>query len=275
FIDTPVKRYSSGMRVRLAFSVAAHLDPEILLVDEVLAVGDVAFQKKCLGKMDSVAKGGRTVVFVSHNMSMVQSLCQRGVLMQDGSVVFDGAVEDTIGEYMKSAKVTAEASLEARTDREGGEEFRFSSVEFLDPTTASKLDVIVSGQPVLIKIGYTVSSQSNFDQFKAIITFYNAAGSYMFACSNEFVGKKVNIEDSGGATYCYVPKWPLDRGEFHYELFASNGKGNRLDFIKEAGFVDVRLGDYYRKGIVKTVVKQQGMFIDFDWFDEDEVAVVQ
>src|SRR3954464_2770306 len=90
FLDTPVKRYSSGMYVRLAFAVAAHLEPEVLIVDEVLAVGDAAFQKKCLGKMGEVAKGGRTVLFVSHNMPAIQQLCTRAVVMRAGNVVFDG-----------------------------------------------------------------------------------------------------------------------------------------------------------------------------------------
>src|SRR6266542_2666806 len=103
FIDTPVKRYSNGMYVRLAFAVAAHLDPEILVVDEVLAVGDVAFQAKCLGQMDKLAKtGGRTVIFVSHNMSAVRSLCGRAVLLDVGRITMDGTAEDAILEYLSS-----------------------------------------------------------------------------------------------------------------------------------------------------------------------------
>jgi lipopolysaccharide transport system ATP-binding protein len=101
FIDTPVKHYSTGMYLRLAFAVAAHLEPEILLVDEVLAVGDLAFQKKCLGKMGEVAQQGRTVLFVSHNMSAVKELCQRGILLEFGKVVFNGESALCIAEYMK------------------------------------------------------------------------------------------------------------------------------------------------------------------------------
>jgi len=102
FLDTPVKRYSSGMYVRLAFAVAAHLDPEILIVDEVLAVGDAAFQKKCLGKMEEVSRGeGRTVLFVSHNMGMIQSLCQKGIILKEGHVDFIGSVSDALKTYSK------------------------------------------------------------------------------------------------------------------------------------------------------------------------------
>jgi lipopolysaccharide transport system ATP-binding protein len=102
FLDTPVKRYSSGMHLRLAFSVAAHLDPEILIIDEVLAVGDFAFQKKCVGKMSEVARQHRTVLFVSHNLSAVQSLCSRGIVIESGQVVMDASVAAATEYYVKS-----------------------------------------------------------------------------------------------------------------------------------------------------------------------------
>ena len=100
FIDTPVKHYSSGMYMRLAFSVAAHLEPDVLVIDEVLAVGDAEFQKKCMGKMSDVARSGRTVLFVSHNMAAVRSLCERGILLEEGRVVHDGSVEGTVRAYL-------------------------------------------------------------------------------------------------------------------------------------------------------------------------------
>jgi len=107
FLDTPVKRYSSGMRVRLAFAVAAHLEPEILVVDEVLAVGDAAFQKKCLSKMKDVSQSGRTVLFVSHNMAAVSRLCERGILLEQGAVVKDGPIHDVVSAYMTSGTGTS------------------------------------------------------------------------------------------------------------------------------------------------------------------------
>ena len=106
YIDTPVKRYSSGMYVRLAFAVAAHLESEILIVDEVLAVGDAEFQKKCLGKMNEVSKGeGRTVLFVSHNMAAVKSLCNKGIVLERGRLTFDGTAEESVGYYLKGGTV--------------------------------------------------------------------------------------------------------------------------------------------------------------------------
>ena len=118
FIDTPVKRYSSGMYVRLAFAIAAHLEPEILLVDEVLAVGDISFQKKCLGKMEDVAKGGRTVLFVSHNMQAVGKLCNRGILLDNGKITYMGDISETINHYTKSTLPSEEAELSFPPDPE-------------------------------------------------------------------------------------------------------------------------------------------------------------
>jgi lipopolysaccharide transport system ATP-binding protein len=112
FLDTPVKRYSSGMQVRLAFAVAAHLEPEILLVDEVLAVGDAEFQQKCLGKMRDVTRDGRTIVFVSHNLAAVRSLCPRALVLEQGRLVFDGSTEDAVHRYLAHAGESAGAILE-------------------------------------------------------------------------------------------------------------------------------------------------------------------
>jgi lipopolysaccharide transport system ATP-binding protein len=119
FLDTPVKHYSSGKYVRLAISVAAHLEPEILLVDEVLAVGDMAFQRKCLGKMDDVAQAGRTVLFVSHNMGVLQQLCERGIFLQQGTVHTDGTITEAVDAYLQSLEQAKSQDLSKRTDRKG------------------------------------------------------------------------------------------------------------------------------------------------------------
>jgi lipopolysaccharide transport system ATP-binding protein len=133
FLDTPVKRYSSGMYVRLAFAVAAHLEPDILLVDEVLAVGDAEFQKKCLGKMQSVVKQGRTVLFVSHNMAAVKSLCGRAILLDSGRAVAEGPVDEVIERYLDVAKGPLPGGvIEANAARSGTGEARFRHVEVLD-----------------------------------------------------------------------------------------------------------------------------------------------
>ncbi len=133
FLDTPVKRYSSGMYVRLAFAVAAHLEPEILIIDEVLAVGDASFQKKCLGKMGEVAKGGRTVLFVSHNMATISALCSRAVMLREGRVVSDGPVEKVVQHYLADMSERAKIPAAERSDRGGTGEVITTGIEMLGP----------------------------------------------------------------------------------------------------------------------------------------------
>jgi len=133
YIDTPVKRYSSGMRVRLAFAVAAHLEPDILVVDEVLAVGDAEFQKKAIGKMQDISNSdGRTVLFVSHNMSAVKNLCTKGLVLENGQTSYTGASEDTVNYYLNQQTTLNTDNLLERIDRKGTGEIRFSKVELLN-----------------------------------------------------------------------------------------------------------------------------------------------
>jgi homopolymeric O-antigen transport system ATP-binding protein len=147
FIDTPVKHYSSGMYVRLAFSVAAYLDPEILLVDEVLAVGDVAFQRKCLGKMDDVAHQGRTVLFVSHNMGLMQSLCSRGIYLEDGKIAFDGPISEAVDAYLNSIEQRESQDLATRVDRRGLGNIKLIGLEVSSGPNGSS-GIVRTGGPV-------------------------------------------------------------------------------------------------------------------------------
>jgi lipopolysaccharide transport system ATP-binding protein len=132
FIDTPVKHYSSGMYVRLAFSVAAHLEPEILIIDEVLAVGDVDFQKKCIGKMGSIAENGRTIIFVSHNMAAIQNLCSRAIFLNKGKIEYDGDPSDCIDYYINKNKNRVHPSLSQIQERKGAGEFIFNKHLFFN-----------------------------------------------------------------------------------------------------------------------------------------------
>jgi lipopolysaccharide transport system ATP-binding protein len=154
FIDTPVKRYSSGMKVRLAFSVAAHLEPEILIVDEVLAVGDAEFQRKCLGKMGQVAKEGRTVLLVSHNMGAIAQLCGQAILLEDGQVKLTGSPSDVVRSYLKSGQVTGSTWRNSSTEL-GGVEVQVKSVRILSedsvPTRVVEFD-----RQFMIEISYEI-----------------------------------------------------------------------------------------------------------------------
>lgn len=157
FIDTPVKRYSSGMYVRLAFSVAAHLEPDILVIDEVLAVGDVGFQRKCTGTMKDVAQGNRTVLFVTHNLQLVRSLCTRAILIDQGSIVQDGPVENVLSTYVKGAQSNQQFSNQNLGDRlrRASGDARFEEIKCEDSAGKEKW-TFPCGQTVRFKLSYKV-----------------------------------------------------------------------------------------------------------------------
>jgi homopolymeric O-antigen transport system ATP-binding protein len=157
FIDTPVKRYSSGMYMRLAFAVAAHLEPEILLVDEVLAVGDAAFQKKCLGKMDNVSKGGRTVLFVSHNMQAVQSLCKMAVRLHDGRTVASGDPVTVVSGYLASASGMSSEIVWNERSGPGNDEIRLQYIRIADETGSSQ-ESFSSSKDISVEIGFIANA---------------------------------------------------------------------------------------------------------------------
>ncbi len=195
FLETPVKHYSSGMYVRLAFAVAAHLNPEILVVDEVLAVGDMAFQKKCLGKMNEVSRGGRTVLFVSHNMAAVENLCQRGIVLEKGSVAFDGATKDAIQHYLNSGSGNRELSGHVVEIQDG--ENRKSPVGPL----LKKVELFTDGETPLeegLPIGSQLKLKIHFelprptDSFNIGIGFNNIFGQRVFTAHSCFEPDRVH-----------------------------------------------------------------------------------
>ncbi len=177
FLGTPVKRYSSGMRVRLAFAVAAHLEPEILVVDEVLAVGDAAFQKKCLNKMKDVSQSGRTVLFVSHNMAAVSRLCERGILLENGAVVKDGPIHDVVSAYMTSGTGTSAEREWSDNSAPTGNVVRLNAVRIINNTN-EVTDVIDIRNEVglqmefdVLKSGYTMIPHFYIHNDEGIVAF--------------------------------------------------------------------------------------------------------
>jgi len=182
FLDTPVKRYSSGMYVRLAFAVAAHLRPEILVVDEVLAVGDAAFQKKCLGKMQDVASGGRTVLFVSHNMAAITRLCTRAILLKDGKIVVDGTVDSVVGEYIRggAGDSPVEVDYEANGRMPSNEHARLLAARIA--SSGMRSAVVDIRQPVRVEIDYEVL-QAHWP-LHPNVHFYNEDGTCVFTAND-------------------------------------------------------------------------------------------
>ena len=172
YIDTPSKRYSSGMTVRLAFAVAAFLEPDILIVDEVLAVGDAEFQKKAIGKMKEISNSdnGRTVLFVSHNMTAVMSLCNRGILLENGEISFMGSTEDTIAKYLTDNKETLSDFTQFK-DRSGDGNITFTKILLGNPT--DKTNVFKLGEKIGFHLNFIVNNKKDNNKLRVLIGIYN------------------------------------------------------------------------------------------------------
>ena len=179
FLDTPVKRYSSGMYMRLAFSVAAHLEPEVLLVDEVLAVGDAAFQKKCLGRMEELSGKGRTVVFVSHSMPSVLRLCPRVILLDGGHVTADGNGSAVVEEYMGRGSGGAEREWPDMTQAPGDDQVRLKSIRVVDSSGKPTPEIDIR-QQVFVEVEYWNLSDDPEFRPSANIHLFDAQGTYLF-----------------------------------------------------------------------------------------------
>lgn len=246
FIDTPVKRYSSGMYVRLAFAVAAHLEPEILLVDEVLAVGDAAFQKKCLGKMGEVSKEGRTILFVSHNTAALLGLCSRGILLEKGKVVADGEIEPVVHSYLKSLRTNSANDLATLTTREGKGRVRLTKITFEDGQ-GNQLESGISGQPLVIKLDYQASEPKELPNCRISVAVYDNLGQVLFNCSSELVVSNPITLPSSGVVRCIIPRLPLSQNNYLLSLFLEVNRDIE-DWIHQAIELPVVDGDFYGTG---------------------------
>ncbi|HLC49305.1 MAG TPA: ABC transporter ATP-binding protein [Candidatus Andersenbacteria bacterium] len=250
FLELPIKRYSSGMYMRLAFSVAAHLDPEILLVDEVLAVGDIAFQKKCLGKMDSVAKGGRTVIFVSHQLEFLAQLCKRCLLVDKGEIVEDGPSREVISHYIQLVRNAAPTSLRERKDRQGEGRVRFTET-WLEDTQGNRVHRIVSGEPVKIVATYETQAGAEVTNLAVSFAVMTIHGIVVLDLGTDTSASDYfGVVPARGRVECSIPRMHLNSGEFVYNVLARSAKsGNEVeDWVKQAGTFTVEPGDYYGTG---------------------------
>jgi lipopolysaccharide transport system ATP-binding protein len=273
FLDTPVKRYSSGMYVRLAFSVAAHLEPEVLLVDEVLAVGDAAFQKKCLWKMGDVASGGRTILFVSHNMAAIQSICSKAIVLDHGQVAYSGPTQDAVKFYLSQMAQKFGANLGTRQDRKGTRDLRFTGVNFLHKEDGKKVDTLISGMPVRIELVYETEAERSLENLDVSIGFFNSFGTLLFACRSSAIGKVFQINQKKGSLYCDIHKWPLSSGLYTYNIY-SEQNGMVCDWIRDAGQIQVESGDFYGTGRIPAN-SMQSILIEYDWDKEGSHSAIQ
>lgn len=261
FIDTPVKHYSSGMGLRLGFSVAAHLEPDILVVDEVLAVGDAEFQKKCLGKMSDVAGEGRTVLFVSHNMLAVTSLCSRAIWLQDGIITADDESTIIVNRYIGDSHQKSQEQISVRTDRTGTGTVRFKDIEFANVENHS--DILVSGSKVRISVDLNLTDNQPIDDADVVITFVDSGGTTMFAVGTTF-NHKIGTIHPNQRVICHIERFPLVPGEYSVNLWAGN-RHTFYDRIESAARFEVKPGDFFNSGKLVRSRKHGNFLVDHTW----------
>ncbi len=247
FLDTPVKRYSSGMKVRLAFAVAAHLEPEILIIDEVLAVGDAEFQRRCLGKMEDVARGGRTVLFVSHNMAAVESLCRRCLLVSEGSIALDAATDATIADYLHQFRSPACSATQLNdVPREPGLTRTITKIELLG-TDDTPLSVIQANAPLTIRIHYTHDKSMRLPRFG--IAWETEHGDRLFFLQTRIHYGRFPDLPAKGAIDCHIPQVPLVPGRYYLTVGCA-AQGRQLDLLTNVLSIDVVAADVFGTGIL-------------------------
>ena len=246
YIDTPVKRYSSGMTVRLGFAVAAFLEPEILVVDEVLAVGDAEFQKKAIGKMKDVSQGeGRTVLFVSHNMGSVRNLCTRGVLLENGMTKFMGNINDTINEYQKS--VSAYGIVE-RPDVKN-EKVSLTKFEIVDANNRP-IEVAFPNQPISIDITVVNNMPEDIECLEEFtVSIESLFGEGYVVINNVQLGKQVGLKRGENHVRFNLKSLPIASGQYRVGLWVSDEHG-RLCSTEVARILTVDATPFYPSGKV-------------------------
>jgi len=250
FLDTPVKRYSSGMYVRLAFAVAAHLEPEILMVDEVLAVGDVKFQQKCLGKMSNIAQEGRTVLFVSHNMSAVRSFCTKGLLLQNGRCAVFDTVESVIERYLEEEGTqVCEKVWKDDEPAPKNTSIRLSRVALCDDE-GSVLDTIYTDTDITIVIEYSIVEKGSSFGFWFTLTDKSNTCLFMSINNRESNWGRCDLDTGRYRTSCKIPSNLLNNGSFKINLNIMEGQYSHTICLDEIFRFDVLdspsiRGDYY------------------------------
>lgn len=264
FLDTPVKQYSSGMYVRLAFSVSAHLDTSILLLDEVLGVGDLEFKKKSLQKIAEKLNEGRTIIMVSHQLDMLRSLCVKGIYLDNGKIIETGKMNNVIENYLSAKSELKNTDLSLRPDRMGNGKTIVSSIEFTD-SEGRLLPTIQSGQLVNIRVALK-SKEKVIKNVDLRLDVFDKMGQQWFLLSNT-MSDGTFLQCPGEVVLtCVIPRFPL--GEGHYILNASlNINNEKSDFIQQAAEMEVMPGDFYRTGRLPSALN--GVLVDYHWRIDD------
>ena len=281
FLDTPVKRYSSGMRVRLAFAVAVHLKPEILIVDEVLSVGDGDFQRRCLRKMEEVARSGRTILLVSHNMGSIQALCGRALFMQGGRLVQDGPADAVVAAYLRSIQPAAGSAADDPRDREGDGRVRVREVRIVSASSGSAssgsadagevgidgVANVMGGEDVTVELPYESSVPGR--TVSVLLNVYNDDGAAVCAAHTGLTRPDLAPLGRTGVLRCRLPRLPLTVGSYRLAV-AVHLDGETADYLPRAAELEVVASVFHGSGAALDS-RAAAFHVDHSWDHEPGV----
>jgi lipopolysaccharide transport system ATP-binding protein len=255
YVDTPIKRFSSGMTVRLGFAIAAFLEPEILIVDEVLAVGDAEFQKKAIGKMKDVSKGeGRTVLFVSHNLVSVKKLCTKGIILHNGLIDHEGSCDNAVNYYSNLTVKSASKPVGERKDRIGSQKMTIVDI-YAENVDGVRLQELYSGESYFLKLDYQKKKFVDPKQLTIVIQFKNDKGEVVNTIATDELGTVFSKISEIGSIQIQFPKLQFREGNYSMnfllsEKLATNLPHEIMDFVEDAYLLKVIKGDYWKSGFI-------------------------
>jgi len=270
FLDTPVKRYSSGMYVRLAFAVAAHLEPEILIVDEVLAVGDFEFQRRCLGKMNAVAHSGRTVLFVSHNMTAIEELCSRSILLKNGVIERAGPTHEVVAQYLSSVPASSVWDVNEQVEREGTGNARITRIELLAVDSDATIEKLAFRQSFRLRIHYSASKRLTDPRFG--FALQSDKGERIFLSETIDVNFRISaIEEGNGWFECRVSAPNLLPGLYFLESWIIERVNvSFADHIFRVGRIEICVDPAMQERMTYLTGPGRGrVFMDCEWSQPD------
>jgi len=263
FIDTPVKRYSSGMQLRLAFSVAAHLEPEILIIDEVLSVGDLAFQQKCLGRMEAASKEGRTVVFISHSLPSVVNLCDRAIMLSEGRVAAAGKVGEVVDAYVGDVTSDMERGIRDRR-RQGNGKLRL--IDFHLEKGGHLLDSPMTGEDFDMVLSFEKHTQEALRGTRVNLTVFTLSDQTpLLDLDTAQTGESFSEVPAEGEIRCRLERCPLPAGQYYVDVRIDAG-GERLDALNHVAELTVAEGDFHGAGGThQPMIDYRTVLVDHSW----------
>lgn len=259
FIDTPVKHYSSGMHLRLGFAVGVHLETDILMLDEVLAVGDVHFQRKCVEKIGEICRQGRTILFVSHNMGLIRKLCKTALMIRAGAVGLYGPCDEVVQTYIAQNSKADLADLTTVEDRKGAGAIRLRSVHF-ESRKGGKGE-LVCGEPARIVV--SVSSSRPHYRVQACVAFLSEMNERLMYLNSSFTGPDIEVLEANGELVCEIPRLHLAPGQYGLEIWVKSSEVMQ-DRISDIGPVQIKTGDFFGSGNRVSGATEK-IVMDFTW----------